>query len=78
MDAALQERNITPYLYFIDNKNSDSVKVLFSNNKWPFGKGMTLFMWIKGLKLSSCTLFWLKTEDGNEIKLVVNEGMVYL
>lgn len=39
---------------------------------------MTLFMWIKGLKKTNCTLFWVKTEDGNEIKITVNEGTVCL
>ena len=65
LDGGLQERTITPHLYFIDNNKNDSVKVLFSNNKWPFSKGMTLFIWLNALKQSNCILLWLKTEDGN-------------
>ena len=74
LDAGLQERNITPYLYFIDNNKNDSVKVLFTNNKWPFAKGMTLFMWITALKLVDCRLFWLKTEDNNELQVTITNG----
>jgi len=71
LDGGLQERTITPYLYFIDNNRNDSVKVLFSNNRWPFTKGMTLFMWVNALKQRNCQLLWLKTEDGNELVLKV-------
>ena len=76
LDGGLQERTITPYLYFIDNHKNDSVKVLYTNNKWPFSKGMTLFMWLNPLKLTNCKLLWLKTEDGNELILKVEEGKI--
>jgi hypothetical protein len=76
LDAGLQERTITPYLYFIDNNKNDSVKVLFTNNKWPFAKGMTLVLWVNALKKTDCKIFWLKTEDGNELILKVEAGKV--
>lgn len=76
LDAGLQERTITPYLYFIDNHKNDSVKVLFSNNKWPFVKGMTLVMWLNALKLTDCKLLWLKTEGNNELIVKVLSGKI--
>lgn len=65
LDAGLQERNITPYLYFVGNHKSDSVRILLSNNRWHFGKGMTLILWINTLKKTDCRLFWMTTDDGN-------------
>lgn len=52
------------------------MKVLFSNNKWPFAKGMTLVMWINPLKKTDCTLWWLKTDEENEIIVRVEDGML--
>ena len=48
--------------------------MLFSNNKWPFSKGMTLFMTLNALKMTNCKLLWLKTEDGNELIVKIEEG----
>ena len=76
LDAGLQERTITPYLYFIDNHRNDSVRVLFSNNKWPFSKGMTLVLWINALGQSNCRILWLRTEDGNEMAIKVENGVI--
>lgn len=69
LDAGLQERNITPYLYFMGTHPNDSVRVLYGNNRWHFTKGMTLFLWVSTLRKTDCRLFWMKTDDGNEITL---------
>ena len=69
LDAGLQERNITPYLYFMGTHPNDSVRVLYGNNRWHFTKGMTVFLWISTLRKTDCRLFWMKTDDGNEITL---------
>jgi hypothetical protein len=73
LDAGLQERNITPYLYFVGNNKNDSVRVLFSNNKWHFSKGMTVFLWISSLKKTDCRLLWMTTDDGSEIIIKLEE-----
>lgn len=50
------------------------MKVLFSNNKWPFSKGMTLFLWLNAFKTTDCIILWLKTEDGNQLRVKVIGG----
>lgn len=69
LDAGLQERNITPFLYFVGSSRSDSVRVLFSNNRWHFSKGMTLFLWLSLLRRTPTRLFWLTTDDGSHLEL---------
>jgi hypothetical protein len=78
LDAGLQERNITPYLYFIDNSKNDAIKILFANNKWPFSKGMTLFLWFETLTVTNNKILWLKTEDGHELIVAVNNGKLQI
>lgn len=67
LDAGLQERNIIPFIYFTGNTKSDSIKILFSNNRWNFSKGMTILLWVNQLKSTECTLFYMSTDDKNEI-----------
>jgi hypothetical protein len=81
LDAGLQERNITPFLYFMGTHPNDSVRVLYGNNRWHFARGMTLLLWISTLRRTDCRLFWMKTDDGSEVtvrleeeKLVVETG----
>jgi hypothetical protein len=73
LDAGLQERNITPYLYFVGMHPNDSVRVLYGNNRWHFAKGMTLFMWITLLRRTDCRLFWMATDDGSEVVVRLEE-----
>ena len=76
LDTGLQERNITPFLYFLDNIRSDSVRVLLSNNRWCFGKGMTLWMWVNVLKATDCWLWRMETEQEEQVGLRVVDGVL--
>ena len=40
--------NLQPYLYF-DGSAKVGFKVLLTNNRWPFSKGMHLCVWFKAL-----------------------------
>ena len=61
LDTGLQERNLSPHLFFIDNSNNEGLRVLFASNKWPFAKGMTVFLWLHSLHSADCRLLWLRT-----------------
>ena len=40
------------------------LKVLLTQNKWPFQKGMVLSMWVKIYESSKGKFLHLKAEDG--------------
>ena len=40
--------NLQPYLYF-DGSAKVGFKVLLTNNRWPFNKGMQICVWFKAL-----------------------------
>jgi hypothetical protein len=78
LDAGLQERNITPYLYFVGNHPNDSVRLLFGNNQWHFAKGMTVFLWINTLKKTDCRLLWITTDDGSQLILRLEDSSLII
>lgn len=71
--------NLQPYLYF-NGSAKVGFKLLLTNNKWNFTKGMHLCVWFKflgnknnsrnsGVEDSNSTILQIKTDDKNEIRV---------
>jgi hypothetical protein len=67
LSAALQDKNIMPYIYCNDSSQNDGFRVLFKNSKWFFEKGMTLFLWLKPQNCTAFEILRLKSIDDESL-----------
>lgn len=59
--------NLQPFIYF-DGKAKIGLRLLLTNNKWPFYKGMHLCIWMKSFteyQGPNNYILYLKVDDGN-------------
>jgi hypothetical protein len=52
LSTALQGKEITPFISFIDKGKDEAVSLQMKYGEWPFSKGLTVFLWINTQKCS--------------------------
>lgn len=68
--------NLNPFLYF-DGNAKIGLRLLLTNNKWPFNRGMHLCLWMKSfldLQPPSAYIMFLKVDDKNWLVLRQERG----